>query len=330
MSYFLGVDVGGSKTHAVIADETGLALGFGFAGPGSWEGVGYDGLTNTLVNITQQALAMARLDMEQISGAGFGLAGYDWPSQRQAHLDAIRPLKLHCPLEIVNDATLGILAGSAEGWGVSVVSGTGCNCRGWSRDHKREGRMVGGAGYWSGEAAGAYDIVARAMRAVTFEWTKRGPATALTQAFLEKTGARDLDDLVEGTYVGRYFLDSSMVIMVFQVAAQGDQEALDVIRWAGAQLGKMACGVIHQLGLEDEVFDVVLIGSLFDGRPLMAESLRETVQRIAPKARLVRLNVPPVVGGVILGMQKAGFDPRPVREKLVATTRGLLKKIGED
>jgi N-acetylglucosamine kinase-like BadF-type ATPase len=330
MSYFLGVDVGGSKTHAVIADETGLALGFGFAGPGSWEGVGYDGLTNTLVNITQQALAMARLDMEQISGAGFGLAGYDWPSQRQAHLDAIRPLKLHCPLEIVNDATLGILAGSAEGWGVSVVSGTGCNCRGWSRDHKREGRMVGGAGYWSGEAAGAYDIVARAMRAVTFEWTKRGPATALTQAFLEKTGARDLDDLVEGTYVGRYFLDSSTVMMVFQVAAQGDQEALDVIRWAGAQLGQMACGVIHQLGLEDEVFDVVLIGSLFDGRPLMAESLRETVQRIAPKARLVRLNVPPVVGGVILGMQEAGLDPRPVREKLVATTKTLLQKLNED
>ena len=36
---------------------------------------------------------------------------------------------------------------------------------------------------WSGEYAGGYDIVARAMQAVTFEWLKRGPATALTQGF---------------------------------------------------------------------------------------------------------------------------------------------------
>lgn len=330
MQYFLGVDVGGTKTHAVIATETGQALGFGFSGSGSWESVGYDGLANTLEDIIQQALAMAQIDIKQIAGAGMGLAGFDWPSQRQAHLDAIRSLNLQCPLEIVNDATLGILAGSSEGWGVSVVSGTGCNCRGWSKDHKREGRVVGGAGYWSGEAAGGYDIVARAMRAVTFEWTKRGPATALTQAFLERTGAKNLDDLIEGTYVGQYSFDSSLVKMVFQVAAQEDQEALNVIRWAGDQLGQMACGVIRQLELEDDAFDVVLIGSLFDGHPLMKACLQQTVQRVAPKARMVRLTVPPVVGGVILGMRVAGLNPQSIRGKLVLTTRGLLKKIGEE
>ena len=33
--YFLGIDVGGSKTHALIADEQGRACGFGKAGPGN-------------------------------------------------------------------------------------------------------------------------------------------------------------------------------------------------------------------------------------------------------------------------------------------------------
>ena len=329
MRYFLGVDAGGTKTHALIADETGMAVGFGLAGPGNWESVGYDGLTRNLLDITTQAIEMAKINLSQISGAGMGLAGFDWPSQRQAHLDAIQPLHLPCPLEIVNDTTLGILAGSVEGWGISVVSGTGCNCRGWSRDHKREGRVVGGASHWSGEAAGGFDILARAMRAITFEWVKRAPATALTPAFLQQTGAKDLDDLVEGIYLGRFDFNPGMILLVFEVARQGDPQALEVIRWAGSELGMMAISVINQLDLQDEVFDVVLIGSLYDGHPLMTESMRTTIHRTAPGARLVRLTVPPVVGGVILGMQAAGQDARLVRSKLIEATMKLLKEVKE-
>jgi N-acetylglucosamine kinase-like BadF-type ATPase len=270
---------------------------------------------------------MAGITKSQISGTGMGLAGYDWPSQRQNHLDAIHPLKLPCPLEIVNDTTLGILAGATEGWGISVVSGTGCNCRGWSRDHQREGRVVGGASHWSGEAAGGFDILARAMRSVTFEWDRRGPATALTPAFLQQTGAKDLDDLVEGLYLGRFEFNPAMILLVFEIARQGDPQALEVIRWAGSELGMMAVSVINQLGLQNEEFEVVLIGSLYDGHPLMTESMRTTIHRIAPGARLVRLTAPPVVGGVILGMQAVGQDARPVRSKLIETTLKLLNKI---
>jgi len=329
MRYFLGVDAGGTKTHALIANETGEAIGFGLAGPGNWESVGYDGLTQNLLDITTQALEMAKITISQISGSGMGLAGYDWPSQRQAHLDAIQPLKLPCSLEIVNDATIGILAGAAEGWGISVVSGTGCNCRGWSRDHQREGRVVGGANHWSGEAAGGFDILYRAMRAVSFEWARRGPATALSPAFLLQTRAKDLDDLVEGLYLGRFDLNQAMILLVFEIARQGDSQALEVIRWAGSELGMMAVSVINQLDLQSEVFDVVLIGSLYDGHPLMTESMGETIHRTAPGARLVRLTVPPVVGSVILGMQTAGHDARPVRTNLIETTRKLLKEIKE-
>jgi N-acetylglucosamine kinase-like BadF-type ATPase len=327
LRYFLGVDAGGTKTHALVADETGQAVGFGLAGPGNWESVGYERLARNLLDITTQALEMAKISISQIAGTGMGLAGYDWPSQRQAHLDAIQPLKLPCPLEIVNDATLGILAGAAEGWGISVVSGTGCNCRGWSRDHKKEGRVVGGGSHWSGEAAGGFDILARALRAVTFEWVKRGPATALTPAFLQQTGAKDLDDLVEGIYLDRFDLNPGMILLVFEVARQGDLQALEVIRWAGRELGKMAVSVINQLDMQNELFDIVLIGSLYDGHPLMTKSMRATIHRTAPGARLVRLTVPPVVGGVVLGMQAAGQDARPVRSKLIETTRILLKEI---
>ena len=329
MRYFLGVDAGGTKTHAMIANELGEAVSFSLTGPGNWESVGYDGLTRNLIEISNQVLVMAGITISKISGSGMGLAGFDWPSQRQAHLDAIQPLGLACPLEILNDSSLGILAGAEEGWGISVVSGTGCNCRGWSRGHQHEGRVVGGGSHWSGEAAGSFDILSRAMRSVTFEWVKRGPATALTPAFLQLTGAKNLDDLVEGVYLGRYDLSPALTLLVFEIARQGDEQALEVIRWAGSELGMMAVSVINQLDLQKDTFDVILIGSLYDGHPLMTECMRATIHQSAPKARLVRLMVPPVVGGVILGMQTAGLDPRPIRARLIETTRKLLENIQE-
>ena len=56
-AYFLGVDIGGTKSHALIADETGRAIGFGEAGPGNYEDVGYAGLATALATVPQRDLA---------------------------------------------------------------------------------------------------------------------------------------------------------------------------------------------------------------------------------------------------------------------------------
>jgi N-acetylglucosamine kinase-like BadF-type ATPase len=325
--YYLGVDAGGTKTHALIADESGFVAGFGQAGPGNWEGVGLDGLTQSVSESISEALKNSGLALGDISSSGMGLAGYDWPSQRSMILDAIKPVGLGWPVEIVNDATLGVFAGASQGWGISVVSGTGCNCRGWSRDLKREGRVVGGGSYWSGEYAGGFDIVAHALQAVTFEWNKRGPVTALTPAFIKMMGAKDLDDLIEGVYVGRYDFSPEIIKLVFKIASEGDEEALNVVQWAGDQLGQLACGVVRQLQFENEKFDVILIGSLFEGHPRMQESLGETIHKIAPDARLVRLDVPPVVGGVILAMQADGLDTQPIRKNLIASMAEKTREV---
>jgi N-acetylglucosamine kinase-like BadF-type ATPase len=141
-SYYIGVDIGGTKSHALVADDAGAALGFGTFGPGNHEAVGYDGLQLALQTITRKALAMAGLHKTQLSAGGFGVAGYDWPSERQPTLDAIKSIGLNAPVEAVNDTIVGLLAGASQGWGVAVVAGTGTNCWGWDKDH-RIGRVTG-------------------------------------------------------------------------------------------------------------------------------------------------------------------------------------------
>lgn len=321
--YFLGIDTGATKSHALIADETGRALGFGRGGSGNPDSVGHAGLAEVLQEIVWQARTAAGISTTQLAGAGFGIAGYDWPSQRQPILQTLQTLRLGAmPLELVNDALIGLLAGAAEGWGVAVVAGTSCNCWGWDRQ-RRIGRMTGFS-HLFGEASGGHELVFKAIHAVAAEWTRRGPATRLTPALIEWTGAQNLEDLLEGLSQHRYRLSAAAAPAIFRVAAGGDPVALGLIRWAGQELGSMAIGVIRQLNFESLDFDVVLAGSFYNGSPLIAETIRETIHTVAPGARLVRLTVPPVVGGVLLGMEQAGLNPLPVREVLIRSTGDLL------
>jgi N-acetylglucosamine kinase-like BadF-type ATPase len=326
MPYFLGIDIGASKSHALVADEAGRAVGFGHAGPGNHQSVGYGGMAAALREAAGQALGMAGLSVEDIAGAGLGIGGYDWPSQRGQMLDTVRQtLGLRCPVEVCNDAVLGLFAGTADGWGVALVAGTSNNCRG--RDPQgREGRVTGDGSQF-GEYGGAHELVTKALHVVTAAWSLRGPQTGLTGALVGYAGARDADDLIEGLALGRYELDARAAPLVFEVAREGDAVAREVVAWNAHELGDLAVGVIRQIGLERSAFDVVLVGSLFKAGEMLIEPVRATIQAVAPAARLKRLTAPPVVGAVLLGMEEAGL-PRSslvpsVRDELVRSTVDL-------
>lgn len=319
-AYFLGVDIGGTKSHALISDEAGNALGFGVSGPGNHEDVGYEGLRTTLQSVTEQALSMAGIQKGQISAGGFGVAGYDWPSERQPTLEAIQSIGLSAPVEAVNDTIIGLLAGASQGWGLAVVAGTGTNCWGW--DQNRNIGRVTGVGY--GEHGGAGNLVDRALDAIAYEWTRRGPKTQLTAEFLRITGANDIPSLIEGIENGKYHLGSDLAPVIHQTAVQGDLVALSIIEWAGSELGHSAVAVIRQLGIAGQEFEIVLVGSLYEMGELIIAPMRQVINLEAPKARLVRLSSPPVVGGVLLAMEQLGINPAPVRQHLIQSTQKLL------
>ena len=320
--YFLGIDVGGSKTHALIADEEGTACGFGLGGPGNHEGVGYAGLTAAMQTATQQALAQAGISPLQIAGAGFGLGGYDWVSELPPTLEAIRPLGMDAPVEVVNDAMIGLIAGAREGWGLGVVSGSGCNCWGRNRQHKYGN--VTGMGYPMGEGAGAGEMVAEAVRRVSRAWSRRGPATQLTEVFCELVGVKTASELIEGLTQERFQIRNRAAPLIFKAAENGDAVACDLIHWAGEGLADLAAGVIHQIGIEDEQFEVVLVGSMFNSGAMLIEPMRAALLKVAPGARLVRLSTPPVMGAVMLGMEQCALPTSLLRERLVQTTQALL------
>ncbi len=316
LQYFLGADVGATKTEILVSDEQGNLLGHGRSGPGNHETVGYSGLTQALQQAALSACSQAGTPLEKISGAGFGIAGYDWPCERQKTLAAIAAAGFNSPSSVVNDTVIGLVAGASHGWGIALVSGTGCNCWGWNSGHTKFGRVVGRSSL-SGEAAGSSELMEEVMRAISYEWTSRGPHTALTQAVIRKTGARDLTDLLEGYYNDFYKIDGSIAPEVFRIAAEGDPVAKKIVEWAGNELAEIANAVIRQLKFEELSFEIILTGSMFNAGEQLLKPMRKSILSQAPHAVFKRLNVPPAVGAVILGMESAGLNcTSEVRQKL--------------
>jgi N-acetylglucosamine kinase-like BadF-type ATPase len=320
--YYLGVDVGGTKTHCLISDQNGKAVGFGEAGPGNHEGVGYDGLFQALKISSDLAIEQARISPNDILGAGFGIAGYDWPSERQPTLDVIGKLNLKAKIEAVNDAVVGMLAGASRGWGVGVDAGTGDNVYGINP----AGQIahMTGCGEFFGEFGGSGSVVLRAVQAVSYQWSGRGAPTSLSDAFIKLAGAKDLDDLLEGLSQGSYNLWSEAAPVVFKIANEGDQVARDVIAWVANELAESALAIIRKLKMEKDLFEVVMIGSMFNGGEVFISPFQNRIRYGASKVEFVKLTAPPVVGGVLLGMKAAGKNSIDYREPLIDTTTKLL------
>lgn len=318
--YFLGVDIGGTKSHALISDSQGQSVGFGETGSGKRKEDDYTPVSHALGISVGQAMQAAGITIDQIAGAGFGISDYDWPSQHEPHMAAIQSLGLSAPVKLVNDAIPGLVAGTSEGWGISIIAGTGCNC--WGRDKNGRLGRVTGFGLRFNEGAGAIEIMERVLQVVASAWYRGGPPTLLTQMLISAVGATSEDDLIEGLTLHRYALSPSYAPQVFDLARQGDKVALDVVTWAGRKLGELGAAVSRQLEFEELEFEVVLSGSLFKAGSLLIEPLENTLIATAPGARLNLLQTPPVVGAVLLGMECGGMDTTEVnhvRPRLLAS-----------
>ena len=164
---------------------------------------------------------------------------------------------------------------------------------------------------------GGTEIVWKALHMVNYAWIKRTPPTVLTEIFLQATGAKDELDLMEGLSSDRYHLSPHIAVEVIQAARSGDESACEVVEWAGQELGWLAISVARQIGMENDELEIILSGSIFEAGELLTVPMRALVLQHCPRATLLRLDGPPVVGALLLGMEQGGLHPGPdVRAQL--------------
>ena len=319
---FLGVDVGASKTHALLCDAEGKVLGFSSAQGGNPETVGYAGLTLAMQAAIQQALFTSGIAVDEITVAGFGIAGYDWPHQYPEVLAAVQSLGLiNAQLIIENDAIPPIMAGTNAGWGISACVGTGNNVRGVDQQG-RTARITGNSAAF-GEYGGASEIMQSVLPRLAWMWTGRGKHTTLAEILVADCEASDLADLLEGLVQGKYQLSANQAPLVVQAAMQGDLVAIEVVTWNAEELAQSVLAVARQLDLLDIPFDVVMSGHLFEAA-VYQQAFRSKVFQSAQKAQFQLLSLPPVVGAVLLAIRANGLDIQKPRAGFLTTDFSIL------
>ena len=312
MSLVLGVDGGGSKTHALVADERGEVLGFASAGRSNWEDIGLEAAGAALAEAVGGALAGAGVAPAELAASAFGLAGLDWDSDRPMLGALVDPLGLGGPRRLENDSFIALRAGASRPFGVVVIAGTGHVAAG--RNPAGRTFRTFGLGPMYGDFGSATDVAEEAVRAVADAWTGRGPATTLSRLLPPLAGCGGPEELLQAP-----------APLVLAEAEAGDPAAQAIVHRAGTSLGETAALVAGRLDLGQAPFEVVMAGGLFAGRSRLLETtLVEILHRVAPLATPVHLRCQPVVGAALEALDLGGLATTPeIRDRLIASSQGL-------
>lgn len=269
----LGLDGGGSKTRALLADRTGRVLGVGSAPSSNYQTVGFAAATAAIVAALQQAARQAGYaDVPRVAAACLGLAGVDRPADA-ARFDAwLRDQGLAARWAIVNDAELVLAGGTPAGWGVALICGTGSIAYGRAPD----GRVAraGGWGYLLGDEGSGYDLALRALRLATQTADGRADAQALLQAILATWQLGDASELIG--YVYRPEMTRAAIAalarVVLELAEAGDAHASALVRSAAEELARLVAAVTRRLDLHAP--PLALGGGLLTASPRLRAALQ--------------------------------------------------------
>jgi N-acetylglucosamine kinase-like BadF-type ATPase len=308
----IAIDGGNSKTDVAIVSESGEVLaavrGGGFR-PGA---DGVPAAVNAVANAVTRALEAAGVTSswpvaDHVSAY---LANIDLATEEEEFHRIITACGWGRSVQVGNDTFALLRAGVSERWGVAVVCGAGTNCAGIGPDGQVArfpsiGRVTGdwGGGHHLGEEALWHGVRAE---------DGRGPGTELAAAVAAHFGLPTAGDVGLAIHLGEIPEErlGELSPLLFAVAAGGDAVARTLIERQADEVSALATVVLRRLDLLTSPVEVVLGGGVLAARhPQLMTAIEERFAQLAPQAKLIVVDTPPVLGAALLGLDAAAAPP---------------------
>ena len=286
----LAFDGGSTKTDVVLVSRRGAVLGRASVGPSNHQLVGLDGMVAALTDAVAAVTAAAQLPDEPFPLCPTGvycLAGIDLAVDEENLAPAIDTLGWTDRVILRNDTfAVGPDGRTVRFPALAELSGD-----------------LAPGGAWLGLRA-----LGLALRA----GDGRGPATILRERVAAQLGTSDPEDALTGIYTGTlpYARLFELARVLLDAAAEGDAPARAAADTLADEIVAFVRAAVVRLDLQDEAVEVVLGGGVFDtSDAAFHQRVADGVRAAAPRAVLVRLDAPPVLGAALMGLDAEDAPP---------------------
>lgn len=293
----IGVDGGGSKTRAMVADEHGGMIS-DVVGPASAVRPGrVEDSASVIADVVRDALASCEMTHVMPRVLCAGVAGVGRDLERQELWQALASREIADEVVIHSDASIALDDAFGDGPGVLLISGTGsiafgrgptgatARCGGWGPVFGDEG-----SGAWIGRKA--LSVVAAANDG-------REPETALTGAILTAAEVNELPELIAWAAAATPSVLASLAPVVMSVADAGDLRANSIVSLAVEELSLHIRSLARQLFVDERAaLPVALTGGVLQRGSTLRRRLEHRLKAAVPGAQVSAEEVIPVRGAV--------------------------------
>lgn len=297
MTYYMGIDGGGSAVRCVIVKPDLTICGHSEGSTANPGVVGVDRAASSIQQAMCDSLVSADLGANQIAAVGIGVAGAaahhsaDW---LKMVVQVVTPQALIVPSADYEIALVGALV---QREGILILAGTGSLAYGVNA--AGDTALVGGWGYLVDDAGSGYWIGIRALEAVIRADDGRGSETVLTPTLLKTLGLSRPYDLITWLYraeTARTREIAQLAPLVLEQAVKGDAVAQEIVTGAVDELVLSAQTVIRRLAMDSP--PIAFAGGLLTDDNLLSQKLCAALKlETRPVARYT-----PVMGAALLAL----------------------------
>ena len=297
MSYFLGVDAGGTKTEFVLGDDE-RELARVRAGSIKRMRVSAEEAESNLRQAAGELELSTGVALSTVAHCCIGAAGNTVPMVRDWLLKYV-PLHVGGGLTVVNDVEIALDAAFAGGSGILVLAGTGSNVAGRSE----EGVIVtaGGWGPALADQGSGHSLGLHALRRLFLAMDQQR-SSSLLDTVLASWHLNSIAELV--AYANRHPSPdfSQLAPLVARAAEQGDSVAMETIELEASELAELVVLVLERLREMDgpslTVPRIAYTGSVISHVHLMRQAVLRAVTSVYPSVDMLDAPADPPLGAL--------------------------------
>ena len=309
--FVIGIDGGGTKTHAVIADMEGNVIAEHTAGPSNFQIIGVPKAARTIFSLMKECAVSAECGMNQIHSTVLGLTGAGRTADQNRMADGLKKYavgkKVKLNKVIVESDARIALEGAFKGKpGIILIAGTGSIVFG--KDSLGTIHRVGGWGRLLGDEGGGYFLGHLGMIAVVHQLDGRGDPTLLTKLVAKKYGLSDQTSIIREVYNNAFDV-ASIAPLVLEAASQNDVICRMIIEQAAIELTKHIRVMTRKLETTENTdvhskVELSLIGGLMSETSILREIFVKYIEVNYPHVQIIPPMSSPAYGAVVMALQK--------------------------